>query len=530
VHGGAIKLTRCGAAAGALLVVAVTALPAYGAAGQGERILGFDSVVTVSADAAVRVSETITYDFTTYERHGIYRTTTGRHTYVIEYTMDGAVTGAELIWNVTGSGWEIPIDTATATVTVPGGIERAACFAGPDGGRRTCDTPTGDVEGGTAHFAQSSLAPGDGLTVVVAVPAGSVVEPAPVLTPRRDLAAFRATPATVGGGVALAVLGVGAALLLAYLVGRDRRPRSLVGSAETGPLESSPPAGIRPGQTGTLLDERVHLVDITATIVDLAVRRFLRIRELPDGDWDLVQLGPPDATLLPYERTLFEALFNQRHRVRLSELRRTFRTDVDRIRRQLYLDTVGQGWYRRSPARTRIIAWTVAALILVDAAVATLILSLFHLGLIGVGLMVGTLALLIVARWLPARTAVGSEMLLRLKGFRQYLATVSAEQIRAEDRAQILSTYLPYAMVFGLADRWSATFSTLDWPPATANDGVWLYWYAGLYLSSMTDVTRSLNGFSAATTTSLGGTPATSGAVSVAGTGSGVGGGGGGSW
>ena len=84
-----------------------------------------------------------------------------------------------------------------------------------------------------------------------------------------------------------------------------------------------------------------------------------------------MQLGPPDETLLPYERTLFEALFDERHRVRLSELRRTFRTDVDRIRRQLYADTVAHGWYRRSPARTRIIAWTVAALILVDAAVAT---------------------------------------------------------------------------------------------------------------------------------------------------------------
>ena len=86
-------------------------------------------------------------------------------------------------------------------------------------------------------------------------------------------------------------------------------------------------------------------------------------------------------------------------------------------------------------------------------------------------------------------------------------------------------------MVFGLADRWTATFSTLDRPPATANDGVWLYWYAGLYLSSMTDVTRSLDGFTAATATSLGATPATSGAGSVAsGSGSGAGGGGGGSW
>ena len=326
--------------------------------------------------------------------------------------------------------------------------------------------------------------------------AAAVTAAVPLLADWRDLAtAFRATPATVGGGIAIALLGVGAALLVAFRVGRDRRSAGTGAAEERTPpdrtaepvaLEFSPPGGLRPGQVGTLVDERVHLMDVTATIVDFAVRRLLQIREQPDGDWDLVQLGPPDPAFLPYERTLFDALFDDRHRVRLSELGGTFGSDFDRVRRQLYADTVAQAWYRRSPARTRVIAWIVAVLVLVNVAVATFILALFRLGLLGGGLLLGAVALLIAAGRLPARTAHGNATVARIKGFQQYLATVGVEQINAEEQARILPTYLPYAMVFGLTERWSGLFGRNATPL--------LYWYLGTQMA-VAPFSQSLDGF-----------------------------------
>ena len=41
-----------------------------------------------------------------------------------------------------------------------------------------------------------------------------------------------------------------------------------------------------PGQVGTLVDEHANLIDVTATIVDLAVRGWLTITDL-DKDYEL---------------------------------------------------------------------------------------------------------------------------------------------------------------------------------------------------------------------------------------------------
>ena len=52
------------------------------------------------------------------------------------------------------------------------------------------------------------------------------------------------------------------------------------GDAEA-PVEFAPPENVRPGQIGTLIDERANVLDVTATIVDLAGRGYLLIQEIP---------------------------------------------------------------------------------------------------------------------------------------------------------------------------------------------------------------------------------------------------------
>ena len=44
-------------------------------------------------------------------------------------------------------------------------------------------------------------------------------------------------------------------------------------------------------------------------------------------------------------------------------------------------------------------------------------------------------------------------MLARVQGFRLYVATAEADQIAFQEREEIFSRYLPYAMVFGLVVR-----------------------------------------------------------------------------
>ncbi len=124
------------------------------------------------------------------------------------------------------------------------------------------------------------------------------------------------------------MLGVAAGVLVALVggigwlwwrVGRDRRYIALQhSSADTAeervPLfggrpiavEFEPPDQIRPGQIGLLIDESADTLDVTATIIDLASRGYLKITELPKHgwfgktDWQLDRLKPSDDRLLEY--------------------------------------------------------------------------------------------------------------------------------------------------------------------------------------------------------------------------------------
>ena len=44
-------------------------------------------------------------------------------------------------------------------------------------------------------------------------------------------------------------------------------------------MQYEPPAGLSPGEAGTLVDDQAGIRDITATLVDLAVRGFIVIEE-----------------------------------------------------------------------------------------------------------------------------------------------------------------------------------------------------------------------------------------------------------
>jgi hypothetical protein len=607
---GAVKVIRT---AGALAVLAtgtlLVAAPRPALAAPAESITSYAVRLDVLADGRLSVTETILYDFGGNEKHGILRripdrfhydsdsdrlypietvsvtkdgagepvdvsssgneavlkigdphkTVHGSHTYVIRYTVPGAINGfndhMELYWNVVGNEWPVPIADASATVTGPAGVQRVTCFAGPRGTSRPCGQS--NVDGNTATFHQSRLSPGDSLTAVVAFPVGSIADTGPILVRRRSLASgFQPTPLPVGVGLAIALIGTAVALTIAYRVGRDRyyvgqlpgltpgpgepavqRRKPLFGAPPVS-VEFVPPDKVRPGQVGTIVDEKADVVDVTATILDFAVRRHLHITEVraagakKPSDWRLDKLTDGDPKFLPYERNLFRALFADRNSVTLSKLKNTFADDLRKVRRQLYADMVSQGWYRQSPATTRAAAVTLAiVLLLASAGITVLLATTTHLGLIGVGLVVAAVVLLIAAPRFPARTGKGSAALARIQGFRLYVATAEAEQIRFQEREQIFSEYLPYAVVFGLAERWAGIFKDIGTVQPDGGGG--LYWYTGPPGWNIGWFAGSVSAFTSTAGSSLSSTPpSASGASGFSGgfSGGGAGGGGGGSW
>jgi len=482
-------------------------------------------------------------------------TITGRHTYVITYRMGGALNRFpdhdELYWNAIGPDWSVPIQQAKVTVSAPGPIDRIACYGGPAGSSLPCEKSA--LKGGAASFTQGSLDPYDAFTVVVGLPKGIVAEPAPILTERWTLGrSFTATPLTVGGSLFLAALVVGGFGRMVWRAGRDRRYRGsqvdvLMGApAETpeqvvplfegdasGPVEFAPPIGLRPGQIGTLVDEVANPLDVTASVIDLAVRKYLVIEEIPKKgwfgkpDWKLTKLKDPDRELLEYERELLDGLFEDGREVELSNLRTKFVSRLHRVQEALYRDAVGQRWFAGRPDRIRGrwvavgIGVLVAGAVLEFAAVRWTRLALLPLAVILAGLL-----LIVGARWMPRRTATGTGLVRRIRGFRTVIATAETNMARFAEKENLFTRYLPYAIVFGLTEKWARAFEVLGEPPPDTS------WYVSSNAFAYGAFSDAMDGFTVTTAGTIASTPSGSGGSGFGGgsAGGGGGGGGGGSW
>jgi uncharacterized membrane protein YgcG len=523
------------------------------------------------------------------------RTITGRHTYAISYVVEGALNGFadhdELYWNAIGPEWGVPIERASVEIHAPASLQRIACFAGPPGSTLPCDTS--QVQGSSAIFDQDRLNPYEAFTVVAGLPRGAVPPPTPILQERWTFSrAFSATPLTLGmGGLLLALLVAGVGYLL-WINGRDRRAIgspvdiAYATSSEgerpvplfehgTYPVEYVPPEDIRPGQVGTLIDEVANPLDVTATIVDLAVRGYLRIEEIPKRwmfgkpDWRLVKLKEVDDSLIRYESLLLDGLFEDADEpddegfaedgaaaegarvdetgaprpdlspmaepgapgiaeVKLSALRKRFALRLRRVQNALYDDAVDRRWFAGRPDKIRG-RWHAIGFVVLIAGVALtgIVAAKTHLGLIPIPVVLAGLALTWGARWMPRRSAKGTGLVRRVLGFRTYIATAEAQEARFQERENIFSRYLPYAVVFGCTEKWARAFTGLDGQiPSTAG------WYVGAYPFSVGNFTSSIDHFSsvaAGTFTSAAAT-GSSGFSGGGFSGGGGGGGGGGSW
>ena len=478
-------------------------------------------------------------------------TITGVHTYVITYRLRGTLNAFddhdELYWNIIGDQWNVPIDRAAITVRAPQAPTRILCFAGPTGSNQPC--PRSAIEGNAATFS-GTLDANESFTVVVALPKGAVSPtPSPVLQDRWSFGrAFawdmrRAAPAML---LLLAVF-LGLSRLM-WAVGRDRQaqgqvvaaipapegaveePVPLFGGTVT-PTEYLPPEGMRPGLIGTLEDEVAHPLDVSATIVDLAVRGYLRIEEIKatgwfgSSDWKLVRLKPSDG-LSEYERVLLDGLFEDGDEVKFSDLKTKFAMRMSKVQTALYHEMVDRGWYRRSPQSTRGM-WLGIGIAMFIASIALVVMAAIFttFALVPIPLVVGAVAFLLLHGRMPARAGKGTAAYRRVLGFRRFIVDAETRRAQFAEQAGLFYEYLPYAIVFGTTKEWARAFEGLVLPQPD--------WYRANHPFTALVLANAMGDFSDRSVGALTSTPGGSGGSGFSGGGSsggGGGGGGGGSW
>ena len=480
------------------------------------------------------------------------RPVSGVNRYVISYTVQGVMNRFEdhdeLFWNVDGDQWQVPKESVIANIYVPtGSFREAACYEGPEGSREGC-TVTG-LNNFFTYTSTRQLGSGEQMSVAVSIDKGAVNVPPPLLTPRErqfPQDAFDVNPLTIALALLILVGGVAA---IAWNWWRHGRDRAYLGhyyaapgdaAEHTEPLfqhepvvvEFGPPQDLRPAQLGLILDESADPKDVTASIVDLAVRGYLTITDIPEmfgrHDWQLTQKSGDVSKLLPYENSLLDGLFAGREQVKVSELKGKFRSTLQQAERQIVSDAMARRLFTTNPTSARAGWGCLGTAILILGAFATYQLGVhFGWGVVGLAIVLVGMVLIATSKNMSQRTAVGRDLLQHTLGFRLYMDTAEKYRQQFAEKAEIFTQLLPYAIVFGVVNHWAKAFEGID---TSASNG----WYVGNAPFQAALLSSSLQSMNDSISSAISSAPPSSGSGSGFGgggsSGGGGGGGGGGSW
>ncbi|MEU2033325.1 DUF2207 family protein [Nocardia amamiensis] len=353
------------------------------------------------------------------------------------------------------------------------------CKLGPPGNSRPCADVKVEADG-VLFLEQTDLHKGDAIDLTLQLPPGTVPSNADV----RDSGAAGPFAITAPVLVAFGVLLLALAGLAAFVL-RARRQDAAAGSGsetidpllrESDRVQFTSPDGVLPGEAGLLLDGHVDPIDIAATVVDLAVRRYIRLAPLSDRDWRITRVNAPDDQLRDYEKAVYQALLPAgTDAVTLAELRAPGRVAAGPVRTALLADAVARGNFL-DRGRPGAAVWVGGALVVAGiAATVALALTAGH-ALVGVAIALGGVATLLLPKYLPVRTARGLALTRQIRALQRGLEATRREQIPPIDQETVFSRALPFTVIGGRVDNWIRVFRDLD-PSADAQPG--LYWFAG---------------------------------------------------
>jgi len=273
---------------------------------------------------------------------------------------------------------------------------------------------------------------------------------------------LRPTPANVAAGVVTFIVGLA-------IVRWRWGTRHVMRRSSTVVPEFEPPEGLRPAEADVLLHGQPRRRDVTATVVDLALRDFIRIEERSIGSsaatWVFERTGAPIDELREYERKTLAGLFAYGPTVNLAALEPRFFVTADLVEDDLEREVVSRGWFADRPARLRS-RWATAGWVTALAGIGvTFVLgNAFTLGLIGAAVSAIGIVVYAAAPWRPARTAEGEALMMRAAGFEHFLRTAEQERHRFAERERLFEDYLPYAIGFGFVEQWAHGFGLVDRP------------------------------------------------------------------
>lgn len=570
-----------------------------------ETIVSFIADISVNPDNSVDVTESIIYNSGSSDRHGIYRdispyssqgllmsiddisvqdesgkayqferlksgnnvrikigdpyqTFSGQKTYILKYHATKAVSQFkkldEIYWNVTGNEWTMPILEVKATVSLPSLPEQiqSACYFGREGSKNKCEANANEL----LFQSTSSLEAYEGMTIAVGFPKG-IVSPYSFLDRLLNLLViyWRWLVASL-----LPLLTFIFSLRHWFKYGRDARGTGVIVP------QYEVPDGLSPMEVGGIVNERVVRSDVSAQIIYLATKGYIKIKELGERTVGLVKVADYELQMSKdlgdlvndFDKKLMEGIFNNSeltasmdedeespstssdelvNSIKISDLVFRFHWRASTVVDSVLNALVRKGYYKnlgrmKSDGRIFILIFmSIWASGFIGGMLGLIFFGGYPFPLI-VGIFLSIVIYGIISHFYPAKTQKGADMKDYLKGLKIYLEIAEKDRLEfhnaPEKKPELFEKLLPYAMVMGVARIWAKEFEDIYTAPPS--------WYSGKSITGFnaTSFSDNLSSFSSSISNgfSSSGSGGRSGMGSGGGgsSGGGGGGGGGGSW
>ena len=250
-----------------------------------------------------------------------------------------------------------------------------------------------------------------------------------------------------------------------------------------------PPANLKPAQVGAIMKQKVGPLEISSTIVDLAVQGYLKIREIEKtgisgvfgkNDYEIIRVKDLQqaSDLSEYEYDLLKTIRlledSDGSAVKLAQLK----LNIAHFNKPILAGLTRDGYFVSNPEKIKRnfammgaiffgIAWLLAApLNIYFTKYALLIGMLFFSGAIS----------FLFSLIMPKRSKKGAEAYWQILGFKEYINKAEKYRLQFAEKENLFEKYLPYAIVFGSVNKWAAAFEGIYKNPPS--------WYEGRYPGS----------------------------------------------
>ena len=385
----------------------------------------------------------------------------GEYEYEITYSIPGQIRFFEeydeLYWNVNGTQWPFAVDKIRVEIFLPEGAElvQKACYTGQYGSTEgNCQS---SATGKLVTFEAGPLNPYENLSIAIGFSKGIIAQPPPPSYLQQN--GFQMLMAAFG------LLLLGYYLLTWLRYGIDPVKPTVI------PLYD-PPAKLSPASVGMLSKGFFWQDFVTASVVSLASKGYLRIEEktnesffglIKQKEFEMIREKYPDDSLYKEEKELLRSLFAIKDRITLNG---KYDATIEKAVKNFHSSLTSQ-WNSLLYKGFNFKFWILPFVLIAGYIVMLVLLEDYFVyrekAPLLIGFLLGNAILFILYQWLIRRPA---EQKLKLRsqidGFKMYLSAAEERMLQFNNPPEMtpekFEALLPYAMVLDVEEIWGEKF------------------------------------------------------------------------